>query len=400
MRYFISREAASQVLENLYHDRGLLAEHSRRSREFALGYSWNRVVDQWDELLSNAPPRRKPERSRLITWVGGKESLDLADLPPAVAQTMVNTFASIPEGAKVSVRMADRRQGEVSAEILQEAFKKGDELSIPVRLPPFFPGAPRPTVGYLLVSPPELSLAVLLRRLFPGLSIAVPRPQGDPENPEQLPLEQLLPALPHFALVLDLSGTGASHLDLGCAALGVPYVGPSPLWPEIGPVSPLHQVRLLLTDQGFSEWRRWQAAERALEACGPETIQRLRDIAISGQPDPGTRQAPAPDPEMFLVRPREDAADDADEQIADYVSRQGGLILMATTGQALFVAMPPGGKGILEACPFIGFVGGVHLEGQGKATRALRQRFAINAAKQLVLRQGGQDPAGALAPRG
>lgn len=91
--------------------------------------------------------------------------------------------------------------------------------------------------------------------------------------------------------------------------------------------------------------------------------------------------------EMFLVRPHEGAPADANEAIADHAARHGGLILMATAGNSLIIGMPPGSKDVLASHPHVAFVGGVHLEQQGKGARALQQQFATNAARQLLAQQ-------------
>jgi hypothetical protein len=87
---------------------------------------------------------------------------------------------------------------------------------------------------------------------------------------------------------------------------------------------------------------------------------------------------------MFLVRAREGAPADAPETIAEYLSLRGGLVLMATAGASLIVAMPAGGKEVLERHELVGFVGGIVLDDEGKAARHLKALFALNAAKQLV----------------
>lgn len=394
VRGLMDREAAVAALNALYADPALLAEKSRQSREFALGYTWDRIAAEWERLLHQAPARRPPARARLITWRAGEEPLPVQGLPPEVQGAVAETLAPLPPGVEVSLRLAERRAGEVSAQIRQEAFRRGDELSIPVRLPPFFPGAPRGTIGYVLVSPPELPLAVLLKRIFPGLAVAVPRPGGDPHSPVQLSPEELLPALAHMVMAIDYSGTGAPHLDLACAALGVPYVGPGDLWPAI-PLPPLHQVRLLFTDQGFSEWCRQEAWQRALEAVGEETMEHLRQLALRGQRRRPAASVPAgPEPELFLVRPKDgQAGPEMARRLQEFVARHGGLVLMATAGGSFIVGMPPGGKEALQACPLLSFVGGVQLDAQGKAARALKKHFALNAVRQLLARERGQPAA-------
>lgn len=394
VRGLVDREAAVAALSALYADRALLAEKSRRSREFALGYSWDRIAAEWERVLSQAPPRRPPVRGRLITWRAGEGSPALEDLPPEVQGAVAETLAPLPSGVQVSLKLAERRAGEVSLQIRQEAFRRGEELSIPVRLPPFFPGAPRATIGYVLVSPPELPLAVLLKRIFPGLAVAVPRPGGDPDSVVRLSMEELAPALAHMCLAIDFSGTGAPDLDLACAALGVPYVGPSPLWPHI-PLPPLHQVRLLFTDQGFSAWRRQEAWQRALETVGEETLEQVRHLALRGQPRrQGAAVSAGPEPELFLVRPADGrAGPEVPRLLQDYVARHGGLVLMATAGGSFIIGMPPGGREVLQACPLLSFVGGVQLDAQGKAARALKKHFALNAVRQLLARERGQPAA-------
>jgi hypothetical protein len=90
--------------------------------------------------------------------------------------------------------------------------------------------------------------------------------------------------------------------------------------------------------------------------------------------------------EMLLVRPRDGAPPGVDEQIAEWTATHDGLILMATAAGSLVVALPRAHKEQLRAHPLVGFVGGVTLQGDGKAARALKQRFAENAARQLVQR--------------
>jgi hypothetical protein len=89
--------------------------------------------------------------------------------------------------------------------------------------------------------------------------------------------------------------------------------------------------------------------------------------------------------ELFLVRARDHAPDDASQDIADHAARHGGLILMATESGSLIIGMPPGtGKETLERHPQVGFVGGVTLNDRARGARALKQQFAINAARQLA----------------
>jgi hypothetical protein len=89
---------------------------------------------------------------------------------------------------------------------------------------------------------------------------------------------------------------------------------------------------------------------------------------------------------MFLVRPA--VEDDAGclDQVSDLVERLDGLVLMATGGGGLIVGLPGGRKDLLAASPAVAFVGGVSFAEDAPGLAALRQRFAVNAARQLAAR--------------
>jgi hypothetical protein len=98
--------------------------------------------------------------------------------------------------------------------------------------------------------------------------------------------------------------------------------------------------------------------------------------------------------EMFLVRPAPGLGDGALEAIAEHTAGLGGVVLMSTGGGGLVVGLPPGRKEALQAHPQVGFVGGVSFAEDAPGLRVLRQRFALNAARQLAHqgRSGLTDP--------
>ena len=390
VRWFMDRDLAASAIVALHDDPGLLSHRAARAREFALGYGWDGIVDRWEAVLAAAPPRRRPARSRSYAWVAGGDPDQLRDVPAPVVDVAADVLSSLPQGASVKVRMAERSHGEVAAEIRRGAFADGDELSVPVRLPAFFAGAPRATIGNLLVSPADLPQAVALRRIFPSLRFSVPTPDGDPVSRERERVEDLLAPLPHYALATDLHGDGPVNLDVACAALGVPFLGTSPLWPRVPEATSVLRARRLLTDQGYSETRREEAARRVALAYGAETVEVLRAHALAGQPEPEPQLQPAlsqpPPSEMLLVRPGETAPPEALERIADFVALCGGLVLMATAGRTLIVAMPPGGKQMLEGHPLIELASGLILDEAAEGSRHLKALFAGNAARQLAAR--------------
>jgi hypothetical protein len=102
---------------------------------------------------------------------------------------------------------------------------------------------------------------------------------------------------------------------------------------------------------------------------------------------------------MFFVRPVPGHGDAALEAIAEHTAGLGGVVLMSTGGGGIVVGLPPGRKEALQAHGMIGFVGGVSFAEDAPGLRVLRQRFALNAARQLAEqgRTGLTDPIGRTA---
>ncbi len=392
-RCLLNRDGAAAALDRLYRDPLELSDRSRRSREFALAYDWERVVDMWEAVLGEAPPRRKPTRARAFEWRTPDSRRQDSDVPDAIEQARRDVFARLPAGARVSVQMTERTYGEVAAEIRRDAFVRGEPLSVPVRLPPAFAGAPQARIGTLLVGPEDLPLAADLSRVFPGLTVSVPLESGDVSRARPLSLDELVPALPHYALVIDRARQTPRGTDVACAALGVPYLGPSPVWPDVDEPTPFLRARCLLTDQGASELRRRVAAERVDSLVGREAVERLRSLCLAAQPEPRAAAPPKAgadlgEIELFIVQSTPGGPDDTAGEISRLVTQFHGFVLM-TTGRSLVVALPHGAKDRLEAAPEVGFVGGINLDEEADGARSLKKLFIENAVKQLAAAERG-----------
>jgi hypothetical protein len=138
----------------------------------------------------------------------------------------------------------------------------------------------------LLAGPGSLGELAALQVVFPGTRIAVTTPGLDIATTERLPLDELVVALPSYSLVVDHAGDACAGLDLACAVLGVPYHGPSPWWPPVtGQVEPddISALRRLLTDHGYSLWRREIARAAALDALPGDLIERYESLAAPGR---------------------------------------------------------------------------------------------------------------------
>ena len=103
VRSLLDRDAAVEALEQLYRDRELLADRSRRCREFAESYSWDGVVDGWESvLLPRARPRRRPVATRTFDWALGTQSPTATCRRPRHAAEG-RAYAPLPGGTRVSL---------------------------------------------------------------------------------------------------------------------------------------------------------------------------------------------------------------------------------------------------------------------------------------------------------
>src|SRR5204863_3222908 len=125
-------------------------------------------------------------------------------------------------------------------------------------------------VGWVLAGPASLVHLVAIQKIFPAVQIAITTPDADPQNPLRLELDALLRSLASYALVVDVAGDACDGIDIACATIGVPYIGPSPWWPPVDGANETARIRALLTDQPMSEWRRSIAratVEQALDGA-------------------------------------------------------------------------------------------------------------------------------------
>jgi glycosyltransferase involved in cell wall biosynthesis len=274
-RYLLSREAAVAGLLALHDDPALLAELGRRARAFALDYDWETVTDAWLRILAEAPPRRRSVRSRMYAFRTGERPTSASPVQAVVSQSL----AELPEGASVQIAVTERRWGETAAAVLRDAFVHGDEISIPVRLPPALDGLPKAQVGWVMAGPGSLVVLAPIQQIFPSVQIAITTPDADPANPERLALDDLLPSLPRYALVADPAGDACPGIDIACAVLGTPYLGASPWWPPVPGAGDVARLRMLLTDQGLSQWRRQIARAAVEQAADPALIARVEALA-------------------------------------------------------------------------------------------------------------------------
>ena len=232
-------------LARLYDDREELRSCSERSREFALAYGWESVVDEWDRLLASISPRRL--RAPGPAWW----ARDRAE--PVVEQELVTTA-----GTSIRVRMVQRELGRLETAIRADG-RGASDVPIPtlptacevggVRVPR------RP--GAVCAAPGDALVVVALRRIFPILELV------DESDPFELA---------QAVLVLNVSGGLDDDVLVDAALFGVPCIGTdgvapqAVLWPDLVANDRLEAIstaRDVLTNPS----RARRAIEQAREAC-------------------------------------------------------------------------------------------------------------------------------------
>jgi len=259
-RALIDVKDASDKLARYYGDRDLLREHSARARQFALGYGWDAVVEQWDKLLLGLSGKRGRVARSPFRTVQRVEVVDPGTrAAPSRAQSPYLRTASVDNrvqrelpvipGASVTVTMVQREAGRLEASIFADARRQDTEVRIPVvpqacdlarlRI------ARRP--GYVCVAPADAPAFAALQKIFPMLRGWMPVRPGWQETPrvERLCAVALADAeeacyeLAQSTLVLNVAGSLPEQMLVDAALYGVPCVGTprvsaqSVLWVEL-----------------------------------------------------------------------------------------------------------------------------------------------------------------------
>jgi glycosyltransferase involved in cell wall biosynthesis len=239
-RALIDIEDAVAKLNNLYDDRLLLMERSRESAAFASRYDWNRVLDQWDELLRSVAASRR-RISRVPAAV------------PLHANIANQYMPQVPYGT-VTVNVVEQKFGRLEAGFIADTRGRVSDIRIPPLPEPCVLGGLR-----LLRSPGYVGLAYGDRELFCELQSIFPVLTGwspvsrdachdEPAVEEnQQDFAKLIVDRPEDArydlaqsiLLLNVSGGICDQLLVDAALFGVVCIG-SPaseaqqvLWPDL-----------------------------------------------------------------------------------------------------------------------------------------------------------------------
>jgi glycosyltransferase involved in cell wall biosynthesis len=277
-RALIDVDDAVDKLVRLYDDREELRRRSASSREFALAYGWDTIVDSWEDLLRSIGTQRS--RTAATPWWGR------ARVEEEVVEQEMPAFP----GMSVTVKMVRRELGRLEMSIAADARTVSD-----VRLPTV-PRAcevagvrvPR-RLGYVCSAPSDALVLVALRRIFPLLSGWTIGP-GCPDDLTVVSSEDTRLELAHSVLVLNVAGELPEELLVDAALFGVPCIGTATaraqaaLWPELE-VDDHWAAVVLARDLLTNPARVKQVADEARDSCvrvyGPseeEAAEQLRRL--------------------------------------------------------------------------------------------------------------------------
>jgi hypothetical protein len=229
-RALIDVDDTAVRLGHYYDNRELLGQHSRAARAFALSYSWDYVIEQWDRLLRKVHERRRNLGPGAGWGVRMSESR-IVDSP----------------GTTITVKMAERSVGRMEAAILADARPHTNDTRVPVVPADCQLGSLRVPrrLGYVGMMPADTDAFLALRRLFPVLngwtcSASVTMTANIPVRS----IPALEPAdaryeLAQSILLLGVAGEAPEAMRVDAALFGVPCVGSArseaqvALWPEL-----------------------------------------------------------------------------------------------------------------------------------------------------------------------
>jgi hypothetical protein len=232
-RALIDIDDAADKLERLYQDPAMLEAKSQAARRFGEAYDWARIVPQWDDVLRSEVPRLRARRRSRGTVSRVTLSPQGADGPAELTKVVRGAFPGLPEGAQVTIAVAQSQIGQLTAEVLRDASEARGGLTLPVTLPPADPELVRERISgcVYVASAKDLPVLRSLHGIFPGLRVwssrvldLEPRPgDGRPVETSSVPLgsDDYRRHLAASTLALDLGGVDAG-LPRQAAELRVP----------------------------------------------------------------------------------------------------------------------------------------------------------------------------------
>jgi hypothetical protein len=251
-RALINVDDAVRKLAMFYDDRELLAERSKKCAEFAAAYDWNKVLNQWDELL-----RSVSANNRRMSRIPATQPLP---------QTLVNKYLpQVPSGS-VKVNVVEHKFGRLEAGIIADTKGQLSDVRIPAIQKACEVGGVRVvrSPAYVGVGPGDEGIFAELRCLFPILAGWTTSPASGVPDGESgltyLTLDRYQEArydLAQSVLLFNVHGGFSDATLMDSALYGVPCIGTNKsvaqqnLWPDLATDDDAEAVklaRILLTN--------------------------------------------------------------------------------------------------------------------------------------------------------
>jgi glycosyltransferase involved in cell wall biosynthesis len=299
-RCLIDVDDAVRKLAAFYDNRTLLHERSASSRQFALSYGWNKIVDQWDTLL-----RSVSSRQRRIVKVTQAHPL---------GDKLMSEIGLQGSGGSVKINVVERQFGRLESGILADAKGHLSDVRIPTVQEACQVAKLRVlrTPAYIGVAPGDRDIFFDLKSIFPILTGWVPA-DSEPETTADESLsvvrlqcsEEARYKVAQSILLVNVRGKFSEATLIDAALYGVPCIGTpqseaqQALWPELtaeDPVDALRLARMLFTNA--VQLRRQAAQGRAnCQRCyGPneeDAASWLRRLHAAASPAPAATKEPA-----------------------------------------------------------------------------------------------------------
>jgi glycosyltransferase involved in cell wall biosynthesis len=265
-RALVDGDAAVKRLDYYYGNPGLLAAGSAASRRFALDYSWENIIDQWDMLLRSRVQKlrakvRLTTTATLITFEN-----DSATTPENLLRELAKAEYPLSDGEPTAAPGG----GDPTLDPSQQLSAEGSILTLPATPVSWSAAVPkRETGSILLTSDADAEVVNILTGVLPALrpwsltplNLGAGKIGSRPVRTLGIPFgtPRFQQQLARTVLIFDSAGSEEA-LRVDAAFLGVPCIGPATcemqvrLWPQLSyhdvpPTAIARIARDLLFDQ-------------------------------------------------------------------------------------------------------------------------------------------------------
>jgi glycosyltransferase involved in cell wall biosynthesis len=167
-RALIDIDDAVEKLDRLYYDEALLRSKSKAASKFAERYSWQRIIPQWDEMLTREVPRlRKTAAARKSALTRSLVSREKSKSSPQ----KLNHQHRLPANIQSTIDELEKGGDVLTAEMFRDCRAFRSSFTLPVTPQLTNRGVSARVIGRVyLASAADVPVFLKLKRIFPGLS--------------------------------------------------------------------------------------------------------------------------------------------------------------------------------------------------------------------------------------